>query len=116
MRYIKTYEYYNMKYHIPYFENDYALFKYTTELETYQNQKLTPELKEFINSNIGFIQYISIAPGTNWISVIYDNIPDNLKEFFYYNNSILLNKDNIFLSSRTKEDLEIKMKADKYNI
>lgn len=96
-------------------DGDYALFYYDKFAEYAYHYRLTPELKAFINDNIGIIHTISDKHNT-WIDVIYENIPDTIKYKFSSYNSIMLQKDAIVAFSKNIEDLETKLAAKKYNL
>jgi len=119
MKYIKTFESILNK-EIEYSEDDitdgdYALFHYDKLAEYAYHVKLTPELKAFINDNIGIINVIS-DKHYDWIDVIYENIPDDIKYKFSSNGSIMLQKDAIVDFAKTKEELKIKLVSKKYNL
>lgn len=96
-------------------KGDYALFYYDKLAEYAYHARLTPELKTFINDNIGIINIVSAKQNT-WIEVIYENIPDNIKFKFDSYGRILLQKDALKYFARTKEELEQKISAKKFNL
>jgi hypothetical protein len=111
MKYIKKFESILNKIE----KGDYALFHYDKLAEYSYNTKLTPELKSFINDNIGIVDIVSVE-GNNWIYVIYDNVPYNLLHKFNNGSGILLDKDALVDFSKSKEDLEDKISAKKFNL
>ena len=110
MKYIKTFESMNIMN-----EGDYALFYYDEIAQFAYSVRFSQELKELINNNIGKIKHISNST-YNWISVEYDNIPSNLQYNFHHDGTILLDKDNVVEYAKTKEELEIKLSINKYNL
>ena len=80
-----------------------------------------PELKEFIENNIGQIcriyteKYNPIYPK---YYIKYDNIPDDLKGFSILNGIKvrIIFSHNILFYSNSIEELELKISANKYNL
>ena len=77
------------------------------------------ELNRFISSNIGqIVQIDDELPDRYFIQ--YLNIPENLKLFFKYlkkiTNCRAMRRKNIIYWSRNKEDLEVILSSNKYNL
>jgi hypothetical protein len=80
-------------------------------------------LKKFINNNIGKVFHImKFTENVIRLKIVYENIPSKLDSMFQ--SSIIKNDgkyrqyniDDVVLHAKTKEELELKMKAKKYNI
>lgn len=76
----------------------------------------------YINTSIG---YIWKSPGESTHIVKYNNIPDNIKQYFQYSdysdglkigNSVITNNDEIKYWSKDKEDLIPFIQSNKYNL
>ncbi len=84
--------------------------------------------RSFRNSNSQkFLKYINCTIGkvltvlnTNEIILTYDNIPNNVTQFFNYNNHqkyhMTFNIDDVEFHSRNKDDVEEYLQAKKYNL
>lgn len=74
------------------------------------------ELKEFINNNIG----VATSVGANTLRVSYENIPDSIIMHFHRDDEGRLFSvemiEDIVDFAKTKEDLEIILNANKYNL
>jgi len=111
MKYIKEYETIENQLN----DGDYVICYYDKLARYAYHAELTDELKEFINNNVGRINIVSRVQYT-WIDVSYENIPYNLMNKFSDINSILLTKDAVVDTSPDKEELEVKLSANKYNL
>ena len=107
MKYIKTFEDLN--------DTEYVLCQYNLDDKYAYHVKLTPELITFINNSIGTLQIESNEPNI-WISVEYEDIPNELKHKFMLDNTIMLTKDVIVARSTNKKELEAILAANKYNL
>lgn len=87
---------------------DFAIFYYDEVAQYTYHAKLNPTLKDYINNNVGYITNVSNKENL-WIEVLYENLP-------YSSNKIILTKDNIVKYSKNKEELEIYLNANKYNL
>jgi len=73
----------------------------------------TEKLENFLNNTIGKIFSINIKH--KYADVFYDDIPFNLKQYFF-KNRISLNLIRIHNYSKSKSELEIILNANKFNI
>lgn len=73
---------------------------------------LPTEVKNFIINNVGKIIEIE----DNIIRIKFFNIPDDFKKYFSVKNSRLFDISEILEFAKTKKELELKIKAKKYNI
>jgi len=113
MKYLKHFEYNEDPPYIN--DGDYVLFYYS-ETENYAYHiGLDTKLKEFINNNIGYV-ITSSSINNEWINVQYDNIPKDIVYKFNKGNEVLLTKHNILEVAKTKEELEMTLSANKYNL
>lgn len=90
---------------------DYVLVKY----RTIKDNALLKQLSNFINNTIGIVVKINDSD----IYVKFENIPNNLILFFSHTNfesTKCILKYNIIDFSKTKEDLELKIQTQKFNI
>lgn len=79
-------------------------------------------ISNFINNNIGHIVLINNGPA--WLSVTYENVPDNIMNSFtiiedkyntfLYNYTIHI--DDVKYYARTKEELEFELTTNKFNL
>lgn len=98
-----------------YKKGDYIIFDYKPDDDSVWNLRLTPELRDFLNSTIGII--VLPADASGWIDVRYDYIPDNIKNKFQsVSNTILLDKNRVLCTAESKEDIEKKIAMNKYNL
>jgi hypothetical protein len=80
------------------------------------------DLSDFVNNNIGkIIRQRQRKPGLppiieGYYKIQYQNIPPDIKSDFFNDNSRLFLKKNIIHFSKNKEDLEIYLDQNKYNI
>lgn len=114
MKYIKTYEEINDN--IPQV-GDYVILN---DDSTFDNDDMN--YLNFIKTSIG---YIFKKPNVKFSYIKYDNIPDNIKDYFQYSdyseglkvgNCILANDSNIQYWSKNKRELEPLLNAKKYNL
>lgn len=107
MKYIKTFEklYRKIK------KSDYIKLNYNTN---------DSDINIFFNTNIGKIDDI-IGYNPLWFTVKFESIPDNISDRFekyknYYIYRISFNNDDIEEYARTKEELELKLSTNKFNL
>ena len=105
MKHIKKFEQINNKPEI----GDYVLCKAP-------NSALNPYLIDYLNSNFGQIvdEFTTNTMGINYY-VEYENIPEELKPKFLKSKRIY-REDSIIEYAKTKEELEVKLSAKKYNL
>jgi len=107
MKYIKQYESIN---NIPQV-GDYILF---------EDSDLKKEISNFMSNNIGLI--VSKELVLYDYVVKYENVPDELTPYFSYaylkygRNCRGIERSDIIYFSSNKEDLEIRLQANKYNL
>lgn len=108
-----------------------------TKLKIFENINNIPEIGDYVKVNltdyfgvfslgaINFINY-NIPKNINYIfntnnelsaiRVKYDNIPENFKRLFDKNGTIILRLEAIECFGKTIEELELKLKSNKYNL
>ena len=74
----------------------------------------TGELDEFIKNHVG--QFIQMDAVGDFYIIRYENIPNYLKGGFYYNDCTIMERHEIKHWSKNKEDLEIILSLNKYNL
>ena len=75
------------------------------------------DFKKFIEDNIGIITYFTKDYfGNSLVDVEYGFIPKDLTGYVYYGDEIRFNTSEIFEFADTKEELELKLQARKYNL
>ena len=81
------------------------------------NFVVNEKLIDFIESNIGRItkMYDVSSLKSKKYYILYDNVPISL-EYYFDKNTRIFNEDEIIEFAKTKEDLEIKLQANKYNL
>jgi len=111
MKYVKTYE--KVREYNP-------LTPHTGDFVIVRTNLMDDELKKYFYNNIG--QITSIRTHDD-ICIKYDNVPDNIKNWFrtYTRNGVVIyythdTIDNIVVFSRNKKDIELKLNIMKYNI
>lgn len=110
MKYLKTYEEIN--------ERELQIGDYVICPETYG---FSEQVSNFVENNIG--QYIANAD-MDFLIIQYENVPDELKVNLYYTNENYITYENSAVVERyeikywspNKDDLEIYLDADKYNL
>jgi len=106
MRYIKEFE---KKTNVEISRGDYVLMNYTP------SHKTLIDLSNFINNTIGIVSKIS----DDFIYVKYDAVPITLQRFFDKTNEIncrMMYIEDIVDFAKSKEELELKLQANKYNL
>ena len=109
MKYIKTFE----KLDRTIKKGDYAIINFDTT---------NPEVTDFFKNNI--CKIIDVRKGSHhkWIQFGYENVPDELIEWFnkksgkYYIYHIDLNICDVQKYSKNKEELELELQANKFNL
>lgn len=111
MKYIKTFEQQQIRYDIPkddICEGDYVLV-----------DDRSNAVKDFTNNNIGKV-YKIINHHVKKFMVVYENMPPRLAPWFDEYSNVGQTRTykihEIIVWAKTKEELELKMKAKKYNI
>ena len=99
---IKIFEDYNNKPEV----GDYVLINYKV--------KYDKDFESFINNNIGLLSVVDFK--NNEIEVEYENVPEKIKKIWFYNNNVVFNISDIVEYGKTIEELEIKLKINKYNL
>lgn len=111
MKHLKTYENVRLKLK----EGEFAIFHYLETDGFTHNARLTPELRDFINNNVGRVTIASHS-ATGWVSVEYFDIPLSIQNKFHTDNTILLDKDKLVDIAIDKDEVEAKIASKKYNI
>lgn len=70
---------------------------------------------DFIQNNIGKINYIDTSKEFPFY-IEYENIPEEIDEYFNEYNEIRVTLKNLIYYSNNKEDVELQIKANKYNL
>lgn len=111
MKYLKTYENLTIEPKV----GDYVLMR--VNLELYKDKD---EVNDFVNNTIG--QIIEIHKDEE-IRIRYDNVPDNIKDWFLNERhkgektySRILSKKNIVAIGETPEDVKFNKVINKYNL
>lgn len=110
MKYLKTYENLTIEPKV----GDYALMR--VNLLLYKDKD---EVNDFVNNTIG--QIIEIHKDEE-IRIRYDNVPDNIKDWFLNDRkgekrySRILSKKNIVAIGETPEDVKFNKVINKYNL
>jgi hypothetical protein len=99
---IKIFEEYNNKPEV----GDYVLINYKI--------KYDKDFESFINNNIGKLFEVDFK--FNEIEVEYENVPENIKKIWFYNNTVVFNISDIVEYGKTIEELELKLAINKYNL
>jgi hypothetical protein len=99
---IKIFEEYNNKPEV----GDYVLINYKI--------KYDKDFESFINNNIGKLFEVDFK--FNEIEVEYENVPENIKKIWFYNNTVVFNISDIVEYGKTIEELELKLASKKYNL
>ena len=112
---------YNNMTYLKYYENiednlevgDYVLIK--INILPYTQKQIDTE--NFINNTIGKI--IDIITDRNDVVVLYENVPETIKSYFNINNGLDIRTfdiNRIVEHGKTKEQLELKLQANKFNL
>jgi hypothetical protein len=121
MKYIKTYE--NIK-HSHIWRNepnvgDFVIAEYDYR-DQFANQRNDKDLYEFLKNNIGVIFHRTSFSTSIIYNVQYKYTPKNIRDrFLPMDNQIKINLENLFTLltfSENKEDLEMIINQDKYNL
>ena len=107
MKHLKQYENIN---HNPYQDETPKVGDYVI-----MNSSAYHPIKNFIENNIGQITEIAKDPYSSGILIHYSNIPENIQKYFL-NNTRPTSKTLIKHWSSNKEDLEIFIAQNKYNL
>jgi len=116
MKYLKTFEQKELDYEV----GHYVLL--TEDISILGLKKnILDKLNQYLKTTIGKIYHIRDHYNSNeiQIEVSYNNIPDDLKLFFYetgYGEMVFIFKENQIQISPSKIDLKLYLKAKKYNI
>jgi len=101
--------------HLKYFENieepqvgDYVICE--------ELSNLTPDICNFISSNIGIIEYTKNDDGETSYYIKYENVPEDIFFLTLRNNKRDMSREEIIHFSKNKEDLEYIINANKYNL
>jgi hypothetical protein len=73
------------------------------------------EIETFISENIGTLFAINTDGKIKLFIVQYENVPEHLKSYFYLNRRTFYIQEIVF-HCETKEEVEIKMQANKFNL
>jgi len=122
MKYLKKFESINNEPKL----GDYIMLK-LEDVRLYVSHPSTKTLRyvDFINNNIGIVNNIEYDTNNNLVTirVVYENVPSELKQYFLTgmktkNNSYSrdYSPKNIVDFASTKEELEMRLSANKYNI
>ena len=72
---------------------------------------LRDEDREFLENNIGYIVNIDLNDGFPKHDITFKNLPKELDDYI-----IWVDREDITYFSKNREDLEIKINSDKYNL
>jgi hypothetical protein len=114
MKYIKKYEKINNKLEI----GDYVVLNDTTY--TYNSDFSV--FSNFLNNNVGRISDIKLRVTGNVYDIDYFNVPTDLRSYFSMNKNtgtlygMSTPEDEIIFSSKNKNDAELFIQTNKYNL
>lgn len=115
MKYLKSFEVLD-KYSIN--NKDYTIFdlKIGYYVKANYGNAMEKEVRDFLDKNIGII--VNINRNKNIFQVEYVNVPENIKEYFdeagYLR--LLFDISGLIEYAPTKEELELKLTYNKYNL
>ena len=110
MKYIRTFESINSSLQV----GDWVIASLTSQRAPFTTYPNDPQLIDFLNSTPGQITTI-VRKNEEYIKVRYDNIPDIINDRFT-NNLRTCVDEQIVLHAKTKEELELKLASNKYNL